>query len=97
MDEFRIKAASFCSNVKQVLKNTWLYAGKLCKERSAGKILLRQEILRYHTPCSNLLDEDMVHRKLEAISEIPCQVNSDPHEKCNDLGTVSTKDPVKSQ
>ena len=28
-------------------------------------------------------------------SEIPCRVSSDPHERRNDLGTVSTKDPAK--
>ncbi|CAC6695050.1 Arginase [Staphylococcus aureus] len=29
-------------------------------------------------------------------SEIPCRVSSDPHERRNDLGTVSTRDSVKS-
>lgn len=29
------------------------------------------------------------------MSEIPCQVSSDPHEWSNDLGTVSTKSSVK--
>ena len=28
-------------------------------------------------------------------SEIPCRVSSDPHERRNDLGTVSTMHPVK--
>ena len=28
-------------------------------------------------------------------SEIPCRVSSDPHERHNDLGAVSTRDPVK--
>ena len=28
-------------------------------------------------------------------SEIPCRVSSDPHERRNDLGTVSTRDSVK--
>ncbi len=31
----------------------------------------------------------------KTISEIPCRVSSDPHEWCNDLGTVSTRDSVK--
>jgi len=29
------------------------------------------------------------------MSEIPCQVSSDPHEWRNDMGTVSTKSSVK--
>ncbi len=39
----------------------------------------------------------LFHLEGNSSSEIPCQVSSDPHERCNDLGTVSTKDPVKSQ
>ncbi len=31
----------------------------------------------------------------ESISEIPCQVNSDPHQRRNDLVTVLTKSSVK--
>jgi hypothetical protein len=31
----------------------------------------------------------------KAASEIPCRVSSDLHEWRNDLGTVSTRDPVK--
>jgi|GEM_PF-1740936 len=32
---------------------------------------------------------------LGKVSEIPCQVSSDPHEWCNDLGAVSMRDSVK--
>jgi hypothetical protein len=31
----------------------------------------------------------------KTASEIPCRVSSDLHEWRNDLGTVSTRDPVK--
>ena len=31
------------------------------------------------------------------LSVIPCQVSSDPHERLNDWGTVSTRRPVKMQ
>ena len=40
--------------------------------------------------------ESSFNRKvLDLLSEIPCQVNSDPHEWCNDLGAVSERDSVK--
>ena len=29
------------------------------------------------------------------VAKIPCRVSSDPHERRNDLGTVSTRDSVK--
>ena len=29
------------------------------------------------------------------LSEIPCRVSSDPHERCNDLAAVSRRDPAK--
>ena len=32
---------------------------------------------------------------LEYLSEIPCRVSSDPHERRNDLDTVSERDSVK--
>jgi hypothetical protein len=31
----------------------------------------------------------------KTISEIPCRVSSDLHEWSNDLGAVSSRDPVK--
>ena len=31
----------------------------------------------------------------EFISSLPCRVSSDPHERRNDLSTVSTMHPVK--
>ena len=34
-------------------------------------------------------------QRLKLASEIPCRVSSDPHERRNDLGTVSTRDSVK--
>ena len=45
-------------------------------------------------------DKDIVHTRmkvLEVVSEIPCRVSSDPHEWCNDLGAVSTRDSAKLQ
>ena len=33
--------------------------------------------------------------EVTGLSEIPCRVSSDLHEWRNDLGTVSTRDPVK--
>jgi len=42
------------------------------------------------TPCVHLVDETR-----EPNSEIPCRVSSDPHERRNDLGTVSERGSVK--
>jgi hypothetical protein len=45
-------------------------------------------------------DKDIVHAPAKAdmhnfVSEIPCRVSSDLHERRNDWNTVSTTDPVK--
>lgn len=61
--------------------------GSSVKSDQQGRLGTLPRTLRYHTPCSieKLMEEDMVHRPKEAISEIPCQVNNQ-----NCLNTVVT-------
>ena len=35
--------------------------------------------------------------KVTDLSEIPCRVSSDPHERCHELGAVSTRGSAKLQ
>ena len=39
-----------------------------------------------------IAQQDMLSK---TVSEIPCRLNTDPHERRNDSGTVSTRNPVK--
>ena len=43
----------------------------------------------------SLLEEGEDVTVIELGSEIPCRVSSDPHERCNDLDTVSERGSVK--
>ena len=47
-----------------------------------------------HKPYNQLLDET---KEITTFcdSEIPCRVSSDPHERRNDLDTVSERDSAK--
>jgi hypothetical protein len=53
---------------------------------------------RLHGDMQGRRSEEGVVRPLnggQGSSEIPCRVSSDLHEWRNDLGAVSTRDPVK--
>ena len=55
---------------------------------------------RLHGDMQGRRSKEVVVRRLEVdagkgSSEIPCRVSSDLHEWRNDLGAVSTRDPVK--
>jgi len=72
------EAASFCSDAKLVLKHM-----AICWEVPPSGMISRKDLIftkniknpqiPYAVPL-NFSEEDMVHRKKEAISEIPCQV-----------------------
>ena len=91
-------AASFCSNAELVLKYM-----AICWEAPRGVISREDSAFRREPSDAIRRAPSTVDGRRygtshkEAISEIPCQVSSDPHERCNDLGTVSTKIPVKLQ
>ena len=55
---------------------------------------------RLHGDMQGFQSKEVGNRPVETwpdktASEIPCRVSSDLHEWRNDLGTVSTRDPVK--
>ncbi len=44
------------------------------------------------------MDKDMVHSRQKCpgkVSEIPCRVSSDPHERRNDMSAVSERGTAK--